>query len=253
VFGIELSAIVVWLLIVAGLRTVGDVIVDGVVAVVHPDREAPSAARRRARAEITRKQAAARVETSRMNADAGIPPSPGQAAADRLAMWIANPPPWPHWLVAALSYLGLLIADKLANLRASHIERQRAKEDGRARRPHLGPFCWRCTVNRVAHDGDLCAGCAQIVVARCTTCRKHRPVADLDNGQCPSCREPAAPADEPEPGDYADSHTRGDPDGAVHLVVPALPAWLSEPTSPGTGHGPGQHHQHFQRHNGGTL
>lgn len=221
-FGIDW--LVVGLLLLAGFRAVADAVLDGIALLRNPGGEAPSVVRRRARAELSQKQAAARVELAERQRAAGVPPAPGQAAADRLARFIADPPPWPPWVIAAASYLGLLLADRLARARRNHV----AKEANREARERGEPtrtgkpgdlFCECCDVNPVAKKGAICPTCALVVKQECRGCGVHVAVAELQDAQdrrCSMCRAATSAAtSQPPPGTDLT---------AVRLIVPWLPA-----------------------------
>lgn len=202
--GIEWSVIVVWLLILASVRTVKKAVVDGWVQITDPQREAPSLAERRTRAELAQRQA--------LTTGA---PGVGQALADRLANFIANPPPRPGWVTEFLSYLAVLLADGLANARRKHAAKQRDREArDRGEQPRTGrpgsPYCWRCEVNHVAKPGDMCTTCTPIVRTKCPGCQVYVPMDELEDGPCSVCRvrASAAPADDT------------DPDAGIRLVIP---------------------------------
>lgn len=231
--------ILAWLLIGATAGAVKNAVVDGWVQIIDPRREAPSLVNRRARAELAQQQAAARVELAQRQAAAGVPPAPGQAAADKLASWIASPPSWPSWIVDALSYIALLLADKFASARRQHVQRQKEREAReRGERPHrdtTGPFCGHCEINPVDKPDDLCDTCAPVVLAACPVCGVHVPVDELRTGSCTTCQV-RADATAPSTGQS----------GPARLV---LPSWLTSPQHSEPESGPGQQHQH---HNGGT-
>lgn len=219
-FGIEWVVVIGVLniagwLIVAGIRAVGDAIVDAVVLARHPKAEAPSLVKRRARAELAQKQAADRIELAELQRVAGVPPAPGQAAADRLARFIANPPPWPPWVIAAASYFGLLLADGFAKLRRQHVANEKARQRGERgwHRRVRGPFCKTCDVNPVRKSGGMCVSCALVVHDECTDCHTYVPVASLAGGRCETCRRPVGP---PQP----------DPDAPLVLEMAPRPSWL---------------------------
>lgn len=221
-FGIDW--LVVGLLILAGIRAVADAVLDGIAQIKNPGGEAPSVIRRRARAELAQKQAAARVELAERQRAAGVPPAPGQAAADRLARFIADPPPWPAWVIAAASYLGLLLADRLARARRHHVAKEaNRKARGRGEQPRTGKpgdlYCESCDVNPVAKKGAMCPTCALVVKQACPGCGVHVSVAELQDEQdrrCSVCRaETSAATTQPPPG------TDLTP---LQLIVPWLPA-----------------------------
>lgn len=210
--------LVVGLLLLAGIRAVGDAVLDGIALIKNPRGEAPSIVRRQARTDLTQKKAADRVELAERQRAAGIPPAPGQAAADRLARFIADPPPWPPWVLALASYLGLLLSDRLARARRKHVRKEKVRQARqRGERPTTGNpgehYCDSCDVNPVTRKGALCPTCAPVVHQECPGCGVHVPAAELqDHDQCETCRRPA---DSP-PGP-------ADPDVPLHL---SLPSWL---------------------------
>ena len=190
--------IVVWLLVLASVRVFKSAAVDAWVQITDPRREAPSLAERRVRAELAQQQA--------MTTGA---PGVGQAFADRLACRIANPPVRPPWVTEALNYLGLLLADAFANARRRHVAKQRDREQrgdqSRTGKPG-SPYCWRCDVNHVDREGDLCATCTPVVLRQCPGCEVLVPVAELDeHDRCETCRRPGrghptTPDDGEQPG-----------------------------------------------------
>jgi hypothetical protein len=212
-FGIEWA--VVGLLALAGIRAVGDVILDVIAQLRNPGGKAPSVARRQARADLAQQKAAARVELAELQRAAGIPPAPGQAAADRLARFIADPPPWPRWVLALANYLGLLLSARLAQARRQHVANEKARQRGERgwHRRVRGPFCKVCDVNPVKGPGGMCVSCALVVHDECTGCHAYVPVARLAAGRCETCRRPAGP---PQP----------DPDAPLRLELQQRPSWL---------------------------
>lgn len=183
--------IVFWLLCLASVRVVKTAAVDAWVQITHPEREAPSLAERRTRAELAQQQAAT----------TGAP-GVGQAFADRIASVIANPPPCPAWLTELLDYLALLLADAFATARRRHAARQREREQReRGEAPRTGrrgsPYCWRCEINHVDRPHDLCDTCAPVVKKPCPGCGVYVPVTDLTNGPCAICRTRASATDTP--------------------------------------------------------
>lgn len=219
---IGIDWIVLALLFLAGVRAVADVVLDGIAQITNPRGEAPSVARRRARAELAQKHAAARVELAERQRAAGIPPAPGQAVADLLARFIADPPAWPSWVLSVAGYLGLLFADRLARSRRRHVAKEaerKAREQGERPRPGKSGelYCECCDVNPVTEQGALCSTCALVVKQACPGCGVHVPVAELQGEQdprCSTCRVTAGAANTQPPGaDLA----------SVQLVVPWLP------------------------------
>jgi hypothetical protein len=215
---IEIIA-VVGLLLLAGVQVIKDAVVDGISQIRNPGSEAPSLVNRRARADIAQKRAAARVELAELQAAAGVPPAPGQVVADRLARFIADPPPWPSWIIAALNYLGLLLSNRIARAQRRHVANEAARlqrERGEQVRRHdrEGPYCWRCDVNHVAQDGDLCRPCARRVTTPCSGCGTHTPIVKLRDGRCMPCRA----------ADRGTGQQATEDPGPIHLVVPMLPA-----------------------------
>lgn len=195
-FGFE--GYVIWLLVLASLGVVRRAAVD-LWAQIH-GRPAPSVDEREKRLELAQRQ---------REANGGVP-SPRQAAADRIANWIVEPPPQPDWIAKMLTYFATLLGTAFANATRRLDARQQEHEHGEAR--SRGPFCWRCERNGVAHEDDLCKPCAERVLSPCGGCNQLTPVAKLHNGRCETCRR-SAPA-RPEPAN---------PDAAIRLV---LPAWL---------------------------
>jgi hypothetical protein len=209
--------LIVGLLFVAGVRAVGDIALDALALARNPKTEVlPSTVRRKARTDLAQQRAAARVELAERQAAAGIPPAPGQAAADRIARFVADPPPWPPWVIALANYLGLLLSDRLAQARRQHVANESARMRGeRGRRPRArGPFCDTCDVNPVKRRGDLCPSCAAVVLDECAGCHAHVPVAELVGDRCETCRR------------RADSPPTPDPDAPLQLVTFQRPAWL---------------------------
>ena len=206
--------IVIWLLCLASVRVLKRAVVDGWVQITDPQRQPPSLAERERRAELAQRQ----FETTGA-------PGIGQAFADRLASRIVNPPPRPPWITAALQYLGLLLADAFANARRRHDAKQKQREE-RERgdqhhhdQPHhdqrAGPYCWRCEVNRVAHDDDLCTPCALRVTSPCRGCGVRVPVAEQQDGRCTTCQA----ADRAAEADAAASAAASRP-GPARLTIP---------------------------------
>ena len=196
-----------WLLVMASLRQLKTIVVDGWAQLVHPEAPAPSLVNRQARAEFARKRAEARIELAQLQAAAGVPPGPGQAAADRLASWIATPRSGPSWIAAALNYLGLLLAEAVADARRKHAEKRREKHEGatgaRATRT-AGPYCLNCDLTPVDKLGDVCDSCTPVAKAQCKDCRAYVPADQLwDGGPCLDCRlrpmTPPPDADRPGP------------------------------------------------------
>lgn len=209
--------LVVGLLFWAGIRAAGDIALDAIALARNPKTEVlPSTVRRKDRAKLSQEKAAARVELADAQAAAGIPPTPGQAAADRLARFIANPPPWPRWVIALAGYLGLLLSDRLAQARRQHIANEKARQRGERgwHRRVRGPFCKECDVNPVKRPGSMCVSCALVIHDECTGCHAHVPVARLVNGRCDTCRHPASVPPQPDPA------------APVQLVLPQRPSWL---------------------------
>jgi hypothetical protein len=218
-FGID--GIVVLLLFLAGIHAVGDIALDAIVLARNPKAQAPSLARRRTRAELAQQKAAARVELAEAQTAAGIPPAPGQAAADRIARFIADPPPWPPWVIALVSYLSLLLSDRLAQARRQHVANENARMRGERgkRARHSGPFCDACDVNAVKHLGDMCKSCATVVLDECIGCRALVPVAELRDERCETCRRPTdTPTGTPPEA--------ADPDVPLRLELTSWPSWL---------------------------
>jgi hypothetical protein len=215
-FGIDW--LVVGLLLLAGVRAVADAVVDGIAQFRNPGGEVPSVIKRQARADLAQQNAAARVELAERQRAAGIPPAPGQAAADRLARFIADPPPWPPWVLALASYLGLLLSDRLARARRKHVRKEKVRQARqRGERPTAGGpgehYCDSCDVNPVDRKGGTCSSCAPVVKKRCPGCGVHVPAAELRNhDQCETCRRPADGPPEP-----------ANPDVPLRLE---LPAWM---------------------------
>lgn len=226
-FGIDW--LVVGLLVLAGVRAVADAVLDAIGQIKNPGGEAPSVVRRRARAELTKKQAADRVELAARQRAAGVPPAPGQAVADRLARFIADPPPWPPWVISAANYLGLLLADRLARARRRHVAKEaerKARERGEQPRTEKPGelYCECCDVNPVAEQGAVCTTCALVVKQACPGCGVHVAVTELRDERdrrCSVCRVTTSASNtQPPPG------TDLTP---VQLIVPWLPA---EPPHP---------------------
>jgi hypothetical protein len=222
--------VVIWLLGLATVHVLKVVAVDAYVQITAPERPPPSLVAREKRQELAQKQAAT----------TGAP-GVGQAIADRLANFIANPPRLPAWVTEFLSYLALLLSDQLATARRRHAAKQRDRERrDRGEQPRTGrpgePYCWRCDVNHVRKRGDLCDTCTPVVKAPCPDCSVYVPVTELRDGPCAICRIRASATDTPTPGD--------DEPGPARLVLPAWLAGVPETSAPNPGPG---HHD-----NGGT-
>jgi hypothetical protein len=174
--------IVFWLLCLASVRVVKTAAVDAWVQITDKTREPPSLEERRIRAELAQQQAST----------TGAP-GVGQAFADQIASWIANPPPRPAWLTELLGYLALLLSDAFANARRRHVARQREREQrDRGEQPRTGkrgsPYCWRCDVNHVDKRGDLCPSCAPVVKASCPGCGSTCPSPSCETDRARSAR-----------------------------------------------------------------
>lgn len=191
-------------LVVAGLRVLIWAAVDAYVAIVHPEREAPSLARRRARVEIAQEQ-------HRITGVTGV----GQAFADRLATRIANPPERPRWFEEAAQYASTLLADEFARRRQARAD----KEDRKRGAVPADKRCWRCDVGKAAHDNGLCNPCNLLVHERCGGCGELVLAVRLEDGKCSSCRSTSTP-----PPDVPDATYRppapGSATGPARLVVP---------------------------------
>lgn len=212
--------IIVPMLVVACVRALISAAVDAYVAIVHPDREAPSLVRRRARVEIAQQQ-------HQITGVTGV----GQAVADRLASRIANPPVGPSRWSRAIDYCAALLADFFSNARRWYAD----KQDGKTAAAH----CWICDTGHDGSRSGLCPRCELLQPKPCVGCGLHMLPADLQDGKCAACRpappgpgappEPAAP---PVPPPTPAPPPQPEPDDAAARLV--LPTWAQEPT-PTTG------------------
>jgi hypothetical protein len=198
--------IIVPMLVVACIKALVSVVVDAYIAIVHPDREAPSLARRRARIEIAQQQ-------HELTGATGV----GQAVADRLATRIANPPPGPAWWTRVGSYLATLFADFFS-------------QERRRRKP-AAAHCWICDDGHDGSKSGLCPKCEVLTPTPCAGCGLHLLEADLEDGKCEACRPvPASPPPPPSPPPTPRPRPAAASDGPARMSVPA---WLAEPDSTG--------------------
>lgn len=202
--GVEL--IILPMLAVACIKALISMAVDAYVAIVHPDREAPSLARRRARVEIAQQQ-------HQVTGVTGV----GQAVADRLATRIANPHPRPAWWATVLDYFTTLLAEFFS---------QERRKQGKPTAAH----CWICDTGHDGSKSGLCPNCELLTPTPCTGCGLHLLEADLEDGKCQPCRQ--APASPPPPPVPPPARPQPAPAGAGPARM-SIPAWLAEPNPTG--------------------